>query len=347
MKKIYYLSLFVTNILLAQNAEHAYKKVDEGIELHDAGKYDEALSKYNEALILDKDNSFALYEKAMTLEALKRYDEAAETSKYILKLYPNDDNKTVYVTYGNALDQSGKPDLALKIYDEGLKKYPDYYHLYFNKGITLVNSRKNEEAVKAFEAAAKLNPNHPGSFNALAVLSPSNRIASILASSRYLVLDNKTARAKGNLDAIVSQMSKGVSKQGDHSISLAIDENTLNKVNKKRKSENDFSTADVVLSLSAALDFDEKNKNKTDIEKFAQKFETICNALDETKKNQKGYFWEILAPYFIEMKNRNLIEPFSNIVFLSANNGDATEYSNLNPDKIEAFYLWSKNYDWK
>lgn len=347
MRKIYYLSLFVTNILLAQNAEHAYKKVDEGIELHDAGKYDEALSKYNEALILDKDNSFALYEKAMTLEALKRYDEAVETSKYILKLYPNDDNKTVYVTYGNALDHMGKPDLALKIYDEGLKKHPSYYHLYFNKGITLATSRKIEEAIKAFQASTKLNPNHPGSFNALAVLSSSNRIASILASSRYLILDNKSTRAKGNLDAIISLMNKGVSKQGDNSISLTIDENTLSKVNKKRKSENDFATADVVLSMSAALDFDEKNKNKTDIEKFAEKFKSICGALDETKKNQQGYFWEFLAPYFIEMKNRNLIEPFSNIIFLSANNGHATEYSSLNPDKIDEFYLWSKNYDWK
>ena len=31
MKKIYYLALFVTNILLAQNAEQANEKVDEGI----------------------------------------------------------------------------------------------------------------------------------------------------------------------------------------------------------------------------------------------------------------------------------------------------------------------------
>ncbi len=106
--------------------------------------------------------------------------------------------------------------MALKIYDEGLKKYPDYYHLYFNKGITLATSRKNEEAIKAFQASTKLNPNHPGSFNALAVLSSSNRIASILASSRYLILDNKSTRAKGNLDAIISLMNKGVSKQGDN-----------------------------------------------------------------------------------------------------------------------------------
>jgi len=347
MKKISYLLFFCANIFFAQNSEEANKKVNEGIDLHDAGKYDEAIAKYNEALVLDKDNPFALSEKAMSLESSKKYDEAIEISKNILKLYPNDDNKTVYVTYGNALDHSGKTDLALKIYDEGLKKYPNYYQLYFNKGITLFNIKKNEDAIKAFQNATKLNPNHTSSFNALAVLNSSNRVASILASSRYLSLDNKSARAKGHLEAIISLMKKGVSQQGDNSISLSIDENTLNQINKKKKSENDFSTIDMVLSMSAALDYDEKNKNKTEIEKFADKFKTICDALDESKKNQKGYYWDFLVPYFLEMKNKNLIEPFSNIIFLSTSNENALEYSKQNFEKINKFYEWSKNYSWK
>ncbi|SKC11488.1 TPR repeat-containing protein [Soonwooa buanensis] len=347
MKKIGYLLFFCTNLILAQNSEEAKKKINEGIELHDAGKYDEAISKYNEALALDKDNSFALTEKAMTLESAKKYDEAIEISKRVIQLYPNEDNKTVYITYGNALDHSGKPDLALKIYDEGLKKYPNYYQLYFNKGITLFNSKKNEDAIKAFQNATKLNPNHTSSFNALAVLNSSNRIASILASSRYLALDNKTARAKGNLEAIISLMKRGVSKQGDNSISLSIDEKTLNQVNAKKKLENDFSTADMVLSMSAALDFDEKNKNKSEIEKFTDKFKTMCDALDESKKNQKGYYWEFLVPYFLEMKNKNLIEPFSNIIFLTVNNENAIEYNKKNSERINEFYNWSKNYTWK
>ena len=347
MKKIYYLFLLVTHLLPAQNAELANNKIMEGIQLHDAAKFDEALSKYNEALTLDKNNSFALSEKAMTLAALQKYEEAIETSKLILQLYPNEDNKTVYVTYGNALDHLGKPDSAIKIYDEGLKKHPKYFHLYFNKGITLYTSKKNEEAIKAFQASTKLNPNHSGSFNALSVLVFSNRISSILASGRYLVLDNRSARAKGNLDSIISLMKKGVAQNAENKISITIDENIFNNVSNNRKTENDFSTVDLALSMSAALDYDEANKNKTDIEKFAEKFKIMCEALDSNKKNQRGYFWEFLAPYFIEMKNKNLIEPYSNIIFLSANNADASEYYRLNPGKIEQFYNWSKNYEWK
>ncbi|WHF51826.1 tetratricopeptide repeat protein [Chryseobacterium gotjawalense] len=347
MKKIYSLIVLFSTLIYSQNKTEADKKVNEGISLHDSGKFDHAISKYDEALILDKDNSFALTEKAMSLESSKKYDNAIEICKHILKLYPNEDNKTVYITYGNALDHSGKSDLALKVYDAGLVKYPNYYQLYFNKGITLFNAKENEKAIQAFQTATKLNPNHTSSFNALAVLNSSNRIPSILASSRYLTLDNKSPRAKGNLDAIISQMKKGVSQKDDNSISLSIDEETLNKANKNKKTENNFSSVDLVLSMSAALDFDEKNKDKTEIQKFIDKFKSMCEVMKEVKKNQKGYYWEFLVPYYLEMNNKNLIEPFANIIYLSYQNKEAIDYKEKHSDKIEEFYKWSKNYNWK
>lgn len=347
MRKIYYLIVLFSTLIYSQNKIEAGKKVNEGISLHDAGKFNEAIAKYDEALSLDKDNSFALTEKAMSLESSKKYDEAIETCKRILQLYRNEDNKTVYITYGNALDHSGKSDLALKIYDDALIKHPNYYQLYFNKGITLFNTKQNDKAIQAFQKATELNPNHASSYNALAVLSSSNRIASILASSTYLILDNKTSRAKGNLDAIIAQMKKGVSQKEDNSISLSIDEETLKNIEKNKNTENDFSSVDLSLSMSSALDFDEKNKDKTEIQKFTDKYKTMCQVMDEVKKNKKGYYWEFLAPYFIEMNKKNLIEPFTNIIYLSSKNKEAIDYTEKNPDKIEEFYNWSKNYNWK
>lgn len=347
MKKICLLSIFFSILSFSQNIDEAKIKVNEGITLHDSGKYNEALAKYDEALNLDKDNQLALTEKAMTLESLKRYNEAIEVSKQVLKLYPNEDNRTLYVTYANSLDHSNKANEALKTYDEGLKKYPDYYQLYFNKGITLVNLKENDKAILSFQQATKLNPNHSSSFNALAILGQSNRIASILAFSRYLIIDNKSARAKGNFDALMKLMNKGVSQTGENSISLSIDSATLDKVNKKKKGENDFSSTDMVLSMAAALDYDDKNKDKTDAQKFIIKFQTLCQSLTETQKNQKGYYWEFLAPYFIEMEKKNLIEPFAYIIFIPSKNSDVIQYNKEHSDKIEEFYNWSKNYNWK
>lgn len=346
MKKIYLFPIFFSIISFSQNKDDAKIKVDEGIALHDSGKYNEALAKYDEALNLDKNNQIALTEKAMTLESLKRYDDAIEVSKQVLKLYPNEDNKTLYVTYANSLDHSNKASEALKIYDEGIKKYPDYFYLYFNKGIALVNLKENDKAILLFQQATKLNPNHSSSFNALAILEQSNRIASVLAFSRYLVIDNKSSRAKGNFETLMKLMNKGVSKTGDKSVSLSIDSSTLDKINKKKKGENDFSSTDMVLSMASALDYDEKNKDKTDVEKFIIKFQTLCQSMAETQKNQKGYYREFLAPYFIEMEKKNLVEPFAYKIFLSSKNPDVSNYNKEHSDKIEEFQSWSKNY-WK
>jgi len=56
MKKITYLILLITSISFAQNPEAAEKMVIEGVHLHDEGKYNQALAKYDEALKTDKDN---------------------------------------------------------------------------------------------------------------------------------------------------------------------------------------------------------------------------------------------------------------------------------------------------
>ncbi|MGO4710441.1 tetratricopeptide repeat protein [Chryseobacterium sp. 2TAF14] len=315
--------------------------------LHDEGKYNEALDKYEEALKLDKNNLLALSEKAMTLEATKKYDEAIETCKLAISIHPKEDIKTIYLTYGNSLDHAKRAKEALKIYDEGIKKYPDYYQLYFNKGITLVNENQIEKSLELFQKSVTLNPNHPGSLNALAALNRDKRIISILASLRYLSLDNKTSRAKGNLDSVIDLMQQGVTQTDEKNITLAINPKALEDAGKKNKGQNNFSAVDMVLSMTAALDFDEKNKNKTQCEKAIDKFDSVFAVLKEVQKDNKGFYWEFLAPYFIELKDKNLVEPFAYIAFLPSQTDDVKKYHQENANEIQRFYEWNKSYVWK
>jgi len=343
-----FLLLAIIPILsFSQDKNAAETKVSEGIILHDGGKFEEALNKYEEALKLDKNNLFALSEKAMTLEASKKYDEAINICKLAISTYPKEDIKTVYLTYGNSLDHARKPQEAIKIFDEGIKKYPNFHQLYFNKGITLVNDDQIEKALEQFQKSLVLKPDHPGSLNAIAALSREHRIISILASIRYLAVDNKTSRAKANLDSVIDLMQQGVTQTDENNISLNIDEKTMEQAAGNGKKENNFSMADVVLSMTAALDFDEKNKNKTQCEKAIDKFESIFAVLKEGQKDNKGFYWEFLAPYFIEMKEQNLTEPFTYIAFLPSQTEDVKKYHHDNAKEIKRFYDWSKNYIWK
>lgn len=99
--------------------------------------------------------------------------------------------------------------------------------------------------------------------------------------------------------------------------------------------------------MAAALDYDDKNKDKTEVQKFISKFSTLCQSMSEMQKNQKGYYWEFLAPYFIEMEKKNLIEPFAYTIFLPSKNHDVIQYNTEHSEKIEEFQNWSKNYNWK
>lgn len=331
----------------SQDRDAAERKVNDGITLHDEGKFNEALDKYEEALKLDKNNLLALSEKAMTLEASKKYDEAIDICKLAIETHPKEDIKTIYLTYGNSLDHAKRPKDAIKIYDEGIKKYPEYYQLYFNKGITLVNEKQIEKSLELFQKSVMLNPNHPGSLNALAALNRDKRIISILASLRYLSVDNKTSRAEGNLNSVIDLMQQGVTQTNEKNISLTIDEKTMEQAAAKGKEKNNFSMVDMVLSMTAALDFDEKNKNKTQCEKAIHKFDSIFAVLKEVQKDNKGFYWEFLAPYFIEMKEQKLTEPFAYIAFLPSQTNDVKKYHQDNAKEIQRFYDWSKNYVWK
>lgn len=346
MKKLLLL-ISIPILSFSQDKNAAENKVNEGVVLHDEGKYNEALNKYEEALKLDKNNLLALSEKAMTLEASKKYDESIEICKLAINLYPKEDIKTVYLTYGNSLDHSKRPQEAIKIYDQGIKKYPNFYQLYFNKGITLVNDKQIEKSLEQFQKSFSLNPNHPGSLNAIAALNREHRIISILASLRYLAVDNKTSRAKGNLDSVIDLMQQGVTQTDENNISLNIDEKTMEQAAGNGKKENNFSMVDVVLSMTAALDFDEKNKNKTSCQKAIDKFDSIFAVLKEVQKDNKGFYWEFLAPYFIEMKDQKLTEPFAYIAFLPSQTNDVKKYHQENAKEIQRFYDWNKNYVWK
>ena len=347
--KIISILFFCVTISSGQDRINAEKLVAEGIAFHDQRDYKSAIEKYDEALKLDRYNLFALAEKALTLFYSGDYEKCAEVSKFALDKYGNSDDsnlKNVYVNYANSLDQLGKKDQALKIYDKGIKEFPDYYQLYYNKGITLVSNPKTlEEALVCFQEAIRKNPNHASSHNALArmLLSQNKRIPSLLVFCRFLSIEPQSQRAKENLAFLNSSISKNVTKNDDNSINISINENLL--PDKRKDIENDFSTSDMILSMDTALDHDASNKDKSDVENFARKIETLCETFKESKM-RKGFYWDYYVPYFIEMSNKKHIETFSYICHISTGDEKTLAWLKDHKQEVDNFTNWSKNFLW-
>lgn len=352
MKKTITFLIFVLycTISNSQNPEAAAKLVDEGISYHDKGDYEGAIAQYDKALALDTNNMIALGEKALSFLAWGKYEEAVNTALKTIETHPNDINlEGVYVTCGNAYDGLKKTDKAIETYDEGIKKFPDAYQLYFNKGITLSTVDKPDEAIACFQKAVILNPNHPGSNNAIARLmkQQNRRIASILAYSRFFILEPQSNRAKANLTSLQSLLNANVKKTGKNSISLNISPELLadTTINGKPK-ENSFSSVDLLLSMSTALNYDKKYKKYTEVEHFIRNFGAICSSLKETQKENYGFFWDYYVPYFIEMNEKNFTETFGYITFASSESEDVSKWLKSHQKEVDEFYKWSENYLW-
>lgn len=353
MKKVFLLLMLplFSTLSFAQNKEDAEKLVQEGTAYHDKGDYEGAIAKYDKALKKDKDNLYALAEKAMSLLSSKNNEEAINVCKIALEKHPGEEAlKTVYLTYGNACDGLKQTDKSLEVYDEGLKLFPDFYQLYFNKGVTLASIKKYDEAITCFQKSSALNPKHASSHNAIARLSfvKSKKIPALLAYARFLALEPQSDRAKDNLASLQKIMKGNVEETGKKSITITLSPDLLGDTSIDGKpNENSFSTTELILAMDAALDFDKKNKKKTEVELFIRKFETICSSVKESQKANYGFYWDYYVPYFIEMKDNNFIETFAYIAFATSDDPTVGKWLDSHKAEIEKFFDWSKSFEWK
>lgn len=334
----------------AQNKEDAEKMVDEGVAWHDKGDYDAAIEKYNQALALDADNLLALSEKGLTLVALQRFDEAIKCSKTALEKHPGEKGlKLVYVNYGNPLDGLGKSSNSLEIYEAGIKAFPDFYELYFNKGVTLASLQKYDEALLSFHKAVALNPNHASSHNGIGRLSTAQnkKIPALLAYARFLVIEPGSERSKQNLAGIQKILHGNATQTGEKNVTINIDPAMLETSKKGKNKENNFSSTEFLMAMSAGLDFNDENKNKTAVEKFIDKFKLVCSSLSETQKDNRGFYWSYYVPYFASMNDNKMVETFGYIAFASSGDEAVTDWLKNHKEDTDKFYDWSEAFTWK
>ena len=139
----------------------------------------------------------------MTLNALGGHEAGAALCQEIIEKHDGArEAPIVHVTYGNCMDQMGRPEASLKVYDNGISVLPELAMVHFNKGITLIGMGPNSAAAAMYrsERSGRLHPYHPGTQNASAsLLAREDRNSpATLTLCRFLILEPKGARAEEN-----------------------------------------------------------------------------------------------------------------------------------------------------
>jgi tetratricopeptide (TPR) repeat protein len=343
-KKIFLLTLCIAALLTcsAQRNEILVKLVKEGMALHDKGDYEAAIIKYDKALILDPNDFDANYEKSASLLYSGKYDESIAISIPLIENYKNNPAvKGAYVNLGSAYDDKGNTDSAIIIYNQGIKQFPDFYLLHFNKGLTYARQKKWDDAYGDFYKSLSLKPTHAGSLYYISLLEEkTNKVVAIISGLAFLAIEPEGKRAKSIYGYVFDLLNSYVKKNDDGGSTI-----TLSLSDSKEK-ENNFSTVEMSLAISVAASFTDSSKIKTDVDKLSLALQIMSETLPSGQKEGKGIFWKTYAPFFIEMRHKKLLETFAHIASITSGNEENIKWINDNQDKLKGFYEWLDKYEW-
>ena len=110
-----------------------------------------------------------------------------------------------------------------------------------------------------------------------------------------------------------------------------------------RKDEGDFGMYELLLGTLTTVK-DEKDKNKSENQIFAEAIETVIGLLSEDKKLPLTFVGKKYVPFMVEMKKNGYLPTFANIVLSDAGNADALKWLGENQPKLAEFVSWARDY---
>ena len=135
-----------------------------------------------------------------------------------------------------------------------------------------------------------------------------------------------------------------VKKEGEKT-TITFDVSMLD-VAKDKKKENNFSTAEMIFTLSAGTGNELDSITKSPSEKLSFRLQMLINALSEGMKENKGFYWEHYVPFFVDMKEKKMVGTLAHLMLLRSGDEENLKWIEDNEPALESFYDWLKSYKW-
>ncbi|NML21337.1 tetratricopeptide repeat protein [Pseudoflavitalea sp. G-6-1-2] len=315
-------------------------RLQRAVKLHDAGEYDAAISIYDEVIRLDSANLLAWYEKSFSLYASRKYLACAALCSAVLKRFSKGDElDNIYVNYGVSLDALKQTDDAIKIYNEGISKFPDNHLLYFNRAIAYDRQQMQMLAINDVQQALRIQPSHAASHLLLGtIMRNSNRIAAALSLSTYLLLEpnaGKTSMAYAAFCAAVGIPVNSNNYRLRNNVNVLRPDSALDIAFSKT-----LQAMQVLSAAEGALDSD--STNSIDI-RVRRRIEIL--ALIDTG-DQHNFFLDFYCPFFSALQRAGYAETAAEIICAAGRDSTAQEWVAANAGQMQAFSRWLRNYKW-
>ena len=175
------------------------KRLNLGIEHHQAGRLQEAEACYQQVLQWQPNNFEICNNLGNALKEQGRLQEAVVSFQQVLKLKP--DYADAHYNLGNVLQDQGKLQEAIACYQRALQLNPNFEKAHNNLGNALQNQGKLEEALACYQRTIQLNPSFEKAHNNLGnALQDQGKLEEALACyQRALQLNPNYKVAQDNL----------------------------------------------------------------------------------------------------------------------------------------------------
>jgi Flp pilus assembly protein TadD len=176
------------------------------VSLFEAGRTEEALAQFHEALRLRPTYPEAHANLGYALLRLGRPADAAQEAAEALRL--RSDLSDAHNTLGLALKQLGRPDDALREFTAAIQSQPAHVEAHNNRAISLLEAGHTAEAIVEFEVVLRLRPGYANAHGNLgvALMRAGDYAGARTHYEEALRLDPRAPNARENLAALRSHL---------------------------------------------------------------------------------------------------------------------------------------------
>ncbi len=179
-----------------------------GVALEDQRKVLEAIAHFEQALRIKPDYAEAHSNLGMVLYQIGKHQEAIAQYKQALRINP--DFAEAHYNLGIALGQVGKFEEAIVHYEQALRIKPDYAKAQYNLGIALEQVGKSKDAIVHYEQALRIEPDYVDAHNRFGTaLAQTGRIKDAIAHyEQALRIKPDDAEVHCNLGNVLAQVGR-------------------------------------------------------------------------------------------------------------------------------------------
>jgi tetratricopeptide (TPR) repeat protein len=312
--------------------------VGEGQALHDAGRYDEAIARYRQALAIDPEDGAARYEIAFSYQATQDYARCVESARAALRP-PTDHAPQAWSVLGSCLDDSGKGSEGMAAYREGLARFPGDAHLSYNLAVSLWRADEPDAAVAQLLAGIPGDPAYASPYLLLGTIEHQRNhdLPALFALLRYLTVDRTSERSRQVgvmalglfLDGVTVEPAR---KDGKQQIEVHVDPADLDAGSL-------YSALAVSRPITVAAMYGEDNAGKSETERKAaalDSFLTIAAELAAGKGGEATPEWTLTAAPVVALHERGVGLAFAYAVAERAGVPGAAEWLRAHAAEVQA-----------